>query len=359
VNPEVKLECHELGADDYVEKPFDPRVLTSKVMNYLEHGDAKKTQYTLDEVTGLYSRDTFMEIFDKSLVESLHGSGPMVLAMIRPDDLESLCELHDSQFHDQVIHQLASVLAGNLRKTDHIARWEEDKLVVLLTGTNLDEAAVAMEKVRKACQLQVEDPVGGLNALTVSIGMTNDVVVPSAEEAVLRVLPSVFLARAEGGNRTCTVSIPEINDERKELLIVEDDELITSIIRHRFSRAGFGVTHFDNGAEALSSAKEIQAALVILDVKLPKMDGFEILKNLRKLSAYQGVPVIMLTATGSEMDVLRGLGLGADDYIVKPFSPTELLARAQRMLRNNARKRIAIRRISAENPNETSCERVV
>jgi two-component system OmpR family response regulator/two-component system alkaline phosphatase synthesis response regulator PhoP len=73
--------------------------------------------------------------------------------------------------------------------------------------------------------------------------------------------------------------------------------------------------------------------LVLLDVKMPGMDGFEVLERLRKTPSYVDVPIVMLTSMGSEADVVRGFRLGADDYMLKPFSPTELVARLRRLLR--------------------------
>ena len=89
---------------------------------------------------------------------------------------------------------------------------------------------------------------------------------------------------------------------------------------------------FLNGAEAFEWASEADFDLAILDVKVPGMDGFELLERLREIERLSDVPIIMLTGMGSETDVIRGLELGADDYMLKPFSPSELLARVRRLL---------------------------
>ena len=91
--------------------------------------------------------------------------------------------------------------------------------------------------------------------------------------------------------------------------------------------------HYDSGSAAFEAALAEIPDLVILDVKMPGMDGFEVLERLRRTPAYRTVPIIMLTSMGSEADVVRGFRLGADDYILKPFSPTELSARVRRLLR--------------------------
>lgn len=120
---------------------------------------------------------------------------------------------------------------------------------------------------------------------------------------------------------------------RNPILVAEDDDLLASIIRHRLTREGLVVEHVTSGDAALAALKNSRYSLVILDVKMPVVDGFEVLTRIRSGLGEPNVPVIMLTAMGSEKDVVRGYELGANDYIVKPFSPVELLARVKSLLR--------------------------
>jgi len=108
------------------------------------------------------------------------------------------------------------------------------------------------------------------------------------------------------------------------ILIIEDDTEIAILERDYLQIAGFEAIVAGNGAEGLAVAKD--ADLVILDIMLPGMDGFAILKTLRESS---DIPVILLSARGEDIDKIRGLGLGADDYMQKPFSPGELVARVK------------------------------
>jgi len=120
------------------------------------------------------------------------------------------------------------------------------------------------------------------------------------------------------------------------VLLVEDDEITTTLVRHRLEREGIEVVHLMRGTDALDLIRG-QAApdfdLVLLDVKLPGASGFEVLEELRRNRSWKDAPVVMLTAMGREEDVLRGFALGANEYIPKPFSPAELMARIQRLLR--------------------------
>ncbi|TAL25882.1 MAG: response regulator transcription factor [Nitrospirae bacterium] len=114
-----------------------------------------------------------------------------------------------------------------------------------------------------------------------------------------------------------------------EILIVEDEEKISDIVKSYLERDGFAVTVAGTGKEALRLIKE-RFDLIILDLKLPDVDGEMICSTIRQSS---DVPIIMLTAKSSEEERVKGLGIGADDYVVKPFSPRELVARVKAHLR--------------------------
>ena len=116
----------------------------------------------------------------------------------------------------------------------------------------------------------------------------------------------------------------------KQILVVDDELRIADICRDYLERAGFKVMTANNGADALTLARTRHPDLVVLDLGLPRMDGLDVARALRKRS---NVPIIMLTARVDERDKLIGLELGADDYMTKPFSPKELVARVRAVFR--------------------------
>ncbi len=117
-----------------------------------------------------------------------------------------------------------------------------------------------------------------------------------------------------------------------KVLVVEDDELLVMVLERLLSACGFNVWSVDTGEEALECAQSERPDLILLDGMLPGMDGFEILRNLRETTALRDIPVIFLTAQDREEDIVRGLSMGAIDYILKPFKPKELVARVSRAL---------------------------
>jgi two-component system, OmpR family, KDP operon response regulator KdpE len=118
--------------------------------------------------------------------------------------------------------------------------------------------------------------------------------------------------------------------KRFVILLVDDEERILNFLKTKLKMLSYEVILANNGIEALEQVQGHEPDLVVLDVMMPKKDGFETLKELRTFS---GVPVIMLSAKGDDSDRIKGLGLGADDYIAKPFNPDELVARIEAIRR--------------------------
>ena len=120
---------------------------------------------------------------------------------------------------------------------------------------------------------------------------------------------------------------------RPVIFVVEDEEDIARLISHNLQAAGFDVQSFVNGSSVVSEALREMPSLFLLDVMLPGIDGFELCRHIRQTPALSATPIIFLTAKTSEADRIKGLELGGDDYVTKPFSPRELVARIRTVLR--------------------------
>jgi len=127
----------------------------------------------------------------------------------------------------------------------------------------------------------------------------------------------------------------------KRLLVVEDDRPIADLLKHHFAGAGFTVTTTPNGDEALILIDEVKPDLLILDWMIEGTSGIEVCRRIRRNRSSDTLPIIMLTARGEEDDRIRGLETGADDFVPKPFSPKELVARANALLRRSAPNLVA------------------
>ncbi|MEA3328821.1 MAG: response regulator transcription factor [Candidatus Omnitrophota bacterium] len=119
----------------------------------------------------------------------------------------------------------------------------------------------------------------------------------------------------------------------EKILIVEDDRHISKLVKYNLEKAGFKCDIRITGESALEVLNNEPVNLVILDIMLPKMDGFEVCRQIKQDKKLSTIPIIMLTAKGEEVDRVVGLELGADDYVIKPFSPRELVLRAKAVLK--------------------------
>ncbi len=124
----------------------------------------------------------------------------------------------------------------------------------------------------------------------------------------------------------------------QHILVVEDEADIAELVRYHLERAGFGVRIALNGEDALRAVETQCPALIVLDLMLPDIEGTEVCRQIRRTPETAGLPILMLTARGEEMDRGVGFELGADDYMTKPFSPRELVLRVKAILRRSTRR---------------------
>lgn len=124
----------------------------------------------------------------------------------------------------------------------------------------------------------------------------------------------------------------------KKILVIEDDEDVLELVRYNLTREGYEVMSAETGETGLASASSDVPDLILLDLMLPEIDGFEVCRSLKRDRSTESIPIVMITARGEEPDIVTGLELGADDYITKPFSPRVLIARIRAVLRRRKAK---------------------
>ncbi len=124
--------------------------------------------------------------------------------------------------------------------------------------------------------------------------------------------------------------------QRERILVVDDEPDIVALVVYHLAKEGYRVSSAANGSDALATARRERPSLIVLDLMLPGLSGFEVLEQLRADEATASIAVLMLTARKEEPDRIKGLSLGADDYLTKPFSPQELVLRVRAILRRSA-----------------------
>jgi DNA-binding response OmpR family regulator len=123
---------------------------------------------------------------------------------------------------------------------------------------------------------------------------------------------------------------------QKKILVVDDDSELVELLRFNLKKAGFSIGTALNGVEALKKARSILPDLIVLDLMMPELDGLAVCEILRRDDATRSIPIIMLTALSSEMGRLAGLESGANEYLVKPFSPKAVVERVQNLLNSDS-----------------------
>lgn len=125
---------------------------------------------------------------------------------------------------------------------------------------------------------------------------------------------------------------------KKRILVVEDEDDFRRILQHYLEGAGYEVVFFNNGEEGVKAVPTVSPDMVLLDVNLPGMDGYEVCRQLRSDSRFGHIPIIMITVQSQVGEIVKGLKIGADDYILKPFDPDEVLARITTLFRKSPAK---------------------
>ncbi|MEX2472845.1 MAG: response regulator [Gemmatimonadota bacterium] len=335
--PRTREECFGLGADWFFDKPFDAAALGRAVEHVIVEGrstapdpDPLGVPLTLSEVQKLLSSQS----------RSGSDTAPFTLALLEldtapdgsgvPEEARSDGSPDSAPLLPRLLRTVIDTLASELASNELMARWGVDEIVIV--SPSRDESAM----------LALANRIGALPGVSRylrsrvrRVGRDEDLL-----DAVSAMASAMTSSEAETDEEAGEPSpgspeerSPHAQGARPRATLVEDDPVTAGLVRHRLERSGFLVEHHTDGALALAAILERPPHVVILDVQLPSMDGFEILGRLREDPSAEDTPVLMFTSLGRQEHVQRGFELGADDYVTKPFSPTELLTRVLRLVR--------------------------
>ena len=341
-----QAESFAMGADAYFTLPIDsryfPAAIDARLMLSKAMAESAPPALTVappvpqplaapappEQVSSIESREYFEENFLrlKSLV--LRTRDPLSLAVIELD-APTLQLVADARRRSKAVNKFLEIVRQTLRYTDVIFQDREGRYTALFALAGNKGSYTALTKINDAWEQEEHYLPDGAQipfyAAIVSIRQDSDL-----EEAVERANALIEVGRRE---HKSLVSEQAESGEKRKVLLVEDDKTTSSIVEYRLIRDGFDVSPFYNGEDAHQASEGVNYDLIILSVKLPGMDGFELLSYLRKSPDNRSTPVIFLTNVGQEQEVVKGFGSGADDYIQKPFSPTELMARIRQLIK--------------------------
>jgi two-component system cell cycle response regulator len=338
---EDKVRCLRLGADDYLTKPFQFEELEARIFSLLKRSKQFEQMAFRDALTGVYNRRYFDHHLQMVLQWVQHDEKPISLAFLDIDHFKRINDRYGHQVGDLVLQGLGHLLQQNLRTTDLLARYGGEELVILFQDTTAEQAAQLMRRIQERVRRQPMARLEGTETyITFSAGiaewkpgMTERSWIALADGAMYRAKQSgrdrVVVA---GEEEPLVFPIPDANGPRRRILIADDDVILASILYSKLSKLPVDLVVVNDGLAAQQRLLCESFDLVLLDGVMPKLDGFSLLKQMRPTLQQRGVKVLMLSAQKREEDIVRGLTLGADDYMSKPFSLLELEIRVKRLL---------------------------
>ncbi|HNW94134.1 MAG TPA: response regulator [bacterium] len=329
------LECFALGADAVQRKPFDPALLAAEVTARLQRSLRLTDSARVDALTRLPNRAAFLEAFTLMLTHSERSQVPLAVGLFDIDRFKNVNDTYGHATGDIVLRRVAELVAHTLRKSDFVARWGGEEFTVFFPDTDWLHAEQGLLKALAAVRAEQFRAADGR---TFSVSFSAGIADARAHDQPLAAIAAadrlLYQAKAAGRNRVVTpVTEVPAQPAARQVLTADDDPLITAVISRVLQADGLAVHSVADGAAVLAAAGTTAYALYIIDLRMPGLDGFQVLQQLRAQPATATTPVIILTGTGNEQDIVRCFELGANDYVVKPFSPVELAARVRRLLR--------------------------
>lgn len=303
-------EVTALGADGFIAKPFLGDEVAGRVATALRSDGPEPGRAALTaSYRALLERE--MPISVVAVVPETHGPGGT--RSVGPDPAVS-GEVHAG-------------LLDLLGPDADVARWAEGELAIVSAYEPAELIRLVDRSRLRLRTLRHPTTEGAVVSFSASLVTDDGRGLTDAYQTAHRF---ALDASQAGGDR---VTAGGVVRRTGRVLLAEDDTLTAALIIHRLEREGFEVVHESDGNAALEAVEAGEFAIIVLDVEMPGKNGFEVLERMRTVRELDNTPIVMLTAAGSEREVVRGFDLGANDYIVKPFSPAELTARLKRFVK--------------------------
>ncbi|MFC1566267.1 response regulator [bacterium] len=322
-----KVAALELGADDYMTKPFEEEELLARVKAILKKKKMYECISMTDGLTGLHNKDYFKKQI--KLFNDIAKRYEKVYSLLIVD-MDNLKVINDTFGHfagDLAIQKIAQILNSELRQSDIIARFGGDEFVIILSECDKENATIVEKKLKSINknELSIIDKTGKKINFSISVGSSTFSKEVNSEERVFEIADVNMYEDKKSKKRT----------KSNMITIIDDDEDICNLVKAKLEEKGYEVMCSFDGESGLEVVNSTPPALIILDVMMPKVDGMQVLKNIKKTESTMNIPVLILSAKNQEGDIVQGFKKGAVEYITKPFYPEELIVRIERILGKN------------------------
>lgn len=282
----------------------------------------------VDNLTGLFNHGFFQISLERELKRCQRYGLYFTLALIDVDSF-SLLNRRKSHLHgDLVLKKLAGLIQENIRTTDLAGRFSGDVIALILINSDIQSSLSSIERIR----LKFEETYSG--DVTLSAGLASyprdatdrNCLITKAQEALLK-------AKMRGKNKvqffeekTTTV------DENPKILVVDDEPRNVKLLSALLQNQSYEVAFAYSGEEALAMMKKVDLDLVLLDIMMPEMDGYEVCRRLKQDEGMRHIPVVMITALDDMESKVKGIEAGANDFLTKPPNKIELLTRVKSLI---------------------------
>lgn len=329
----TQSECYALGADAFFGKPIQGKLLSAAVSGLLARSGRARQASRQDVLTGLPNRAAFDQAFRRAVAHARRTGTHLAIGMLDVDRFKRINDRFGHVAGDRVLRAVADAISTRLRGSDMMARWGGEEFVALLSDTDAQGAAIALGKCLDAVRNLDFELNGQRLEVTASAGVADVDVRATLAQAVERADQRLYEAKLAGRDRVVREGDSvALAAETPVALLIEDDTAVGGAVKSCLAAAGIHVVTLTNGATARRELSNASYDVVILDIEIPGVGGLELLRWIRDEGLRRETPVLVLTSHDSDDMVTRAFDLGADDYVVKPFSARALAARVRRLL---------------------------
>ncbi|WP_409288670.1 diguanylate cyclase [Peribacillus sp. SCS-37] len=338
-----RIKAFQLGADDFIGKPLDLEEFIVRVERQLERKRILDRFVLIDELTQVYNRRHLHNALSSSLSDLKRTRSSLTAAMIDLDHFKKVNDTYGHLVGDKVLKEFASFMKRNLRGSDTICRYGGEEFFILFPHTS---EAETMQKLESLLEEFAAIPFSsGEEAFTVtfSAGVYMVRETDTDLETIIKKADDALYHAKKNGRARIEAALPAVQGKpNKKLLvsIIDDDAIIRTMLAKMMETSAFpgfslDIETYEDGMVFMQSGriKEEGRHFMVLDGMMPVMDGLEVLQKVKRSSVNGELTVLMLTGRKSERDIAKALKLGADDYMTKPFSITELQARIAMLIK--------------------------
>ncbi|MDL4842897.1 GGDEF domain-containing response regulator [Aquibacillus rhizosphaerae] len=347
VSIDSKKKVYNANAHDIIEKPIDHGLLLSIIENRLRQKEWFKKRVMIDELTNAYNR-VFLNDKWKDLHKSFRESNsPFSFALLDLDRFKQVNDRYGHAVGDMVLAKFSQLILRNIRPEDYLVRYGGEEFLLILQDTRQEEA---IDIVKRLLYKFMDDRTE-VNGVNLKLSFTSGVAemkqsVQSLEQLIVQSDLALYYGK-QNGRQSVHGYHPDLQknsqlvkkDNSLRIAIVDDDRVIQELLYDQLSK--MAIQNFDIEVKAFREGesfletdwyKESGKYIILLDGIMPRMDGLEVLSQLRKTENEKNMGIIMLTGRQKDKDIVKALELGADDYITKPFSLQQLEARIKRLV---------------------------